>query len=86
MASCMPAEKFGRERRPIEAWSPLGMKTFELRMQRHCENSMKVAQTPRKKHLAGTTGLFPGFGESPPGPIHWSGKQMIDFAGGFRLH
>ncbi len=64
---------------PIEAWlANIGMKTFELRMQRHCENAMKVAQH-LEKHPAVDKVYYPGLESHPDHTL--ARKQMIDFGG-----
>jgi methionine-gamma-lyase len=64
---------------PIEAWlANIGMKTFELRMQRHCENAMKVANY-LEKHPAVACVYYPGL-ESHPDHV-LAKKQMSDYGG-----
>jgi methionine-gamma-lyase len=51
---------------PFDSWlANLGLKTFELRMQRHCENAMQVARF-LSTHPAVATVYYPGL-ESDPG-------------------
>ena len=62
---------------PFDAWlANIGLKTFELRMQRHCENACAVA-----RFLAGHPGVaevyYPGL-ESHPGHAI-AGRQMSDY-------
>lgn len=64
---------------PFDAWlANLGLKTFELRMQRHCENAMAVARYlashPRVKSVR-----YPGL-ESDPGH-EIARRQMQRFGG-----
>jgi methionine-gamma-lyase len=51
---------------PFDSWlANLGLKTFELRMQRHCENAMQVAQF-LSSHPGVETVYYPGL-EADPG-------------------
>ncbi|OGO29487.1 MAG: methionine gamma-lyase [Chloroflexi bacterium RBG_16_54_11] len=51
---------------PFDSWlANLGLKTFELRMQRHCENAMQVARF-LSAHPSVATVFYPGL-ESDPG-------------------
>ncbi|MGW8225278.1 MAG: trans-sulfuration enzyme family protein [Anaerolineales bacterium] len=64
---------------PFDAWlAHLGLKTFELRMERHCENAMAVArfleEHPQIEHVH-----YPGL-ESDPG-YHIAKFQMHAFGG-----
>ncbi len=64
---------------PFDAWlANLGIKTFELRMQRHCENSMQVA-----RFLASHPGVdkvhYPGLEDDPGHTIAL--RQMHAFGG-----
>jgi methionine-gamma-lyase len=64
---------------PIEAWlANIGMKTFELRMQRHCKNAMKVAEY-LEKHPAVERVFYPGLKSHPDHEL--AKKQMLDFGG-----
>jgi methionine-gamma-lyase len=64
---------------PIEAWlANIGMKTFELRMQRHCENAMKVAQY-LEKHPAVEKVFYPGLKSHSDHEL--AKRQMLDFGG-----
>jgi len=64
---------------PIEAWlANIGMKTFELRMQRHCENAMKVAQY-LEKHPAVEKVYYPGLKSHSDHEL--AKKQMLNFGG-----
>jgi methionine-gamma-lyase len=64
---------------PFEAWlANTGMKTFELRMQRHCSNAMKVAQY-LEKHSAVEKVYYPGLESHPDHAL--ARRQMIDFGG-----
>jgi methionine-gamma-lyase len=62
---------------PFDSWlANLGLKTFELRMQRHCENTLQVAQF-LATHPAVATVYFPGL-ESDPG-YEIAKRQMSAF-------
>ena len=64
---------------PIEAWlANIGMKTFELRMQRHCENAMKVALYLEKHHAVEKV-YYPGLKSHRDHEL--AKKQMFDFGG-----
>lgn len=64
---------------PFEAWlANIGMKTFELRMQRHCSNAMIVAQH-LEKHPAVEKVYYPGLESHPDHEL--ARKQMFDFGG-----
>jgi methionine-gamma-lyase len=64
---------------PFDAWlANLGLKTFELRMQRHCENTFQVAQF-LNSHPAVSTVYYPGL-ESDPG--HEIAKRQMSAFGG----
>jgi methionine-gamma-lyase len=64
---------------PFDAWLVnLGLKTFELRMQRHCENAMAVAQY-LESHSKVARVNYPGL-ESFPGH-RIAGKQMQPYGG-----
>ena len=55
-----------------------GLKTLELRMARHCENGMKIAQF-LKSHPAVEKVYYPGLEDHPGHDI--AAKQMKDFGG-----
>ncbi len=64
---------------PFDAWlANLGLKTFELRMQRHCENAMQVARYleahPKVEHV-----YFPGLESHPDHEL--AKRQMFCFGG-----
>ena len=62
---------------PFDSWlANLGLKTFELRMQRHCENAMQVARF-LATHPAVAIVHYPGL-ESDPG-YEIAGRQMSSF-------
>lgn len=64
---------------PFDCWlTMLGLKTLELRMQRHCENAMKVARFLESRPEVETV-YYPGL-ESFPGH-ELAKKQMYDFGG-----
>jgi len=64
---------------PFDAWLVMqGMKTLELRMERHCENGMKVAEF-LNEHPAVEKVYYPGLPEHPQHDI--AKKQMNGFGG-----
>jgi methionine-gamma-lyase len=64
---------------PFDAWlANLGLKTFELRMQRHCENALAIARYLRD-HPAVAQVYYPGL-ESHPGH-EIAKKQMYAYGG-----
>ncbi len=64
---------------PFDAWlANLGLKTFELRMQRHCENAMEVARF-LSTHPAVATVYYPGLEDDPGHEIAL--RQMHGFGG-----
>lgn len=64
---------------PFDAWlAALGLKTFELRMQRHCENAQAVARYLRD-HPKVATVHYPGLEEHPGYDL--ARRQMYAFGG-----
>jgi methionine-gamma-lyase len=64
---------------PFDSWlANLGLKTFELRMQRHCENAMEVARF-LSTHPAVATVYYPGLEDDPGHAI--ATRQMHAFGG-----
>jgi methionine-gamma-lyase len=64
---------------PFDAWlANLGLKTFELRMQRHCENALGAARY-LKEHSKVAAVYYPGL-EDDPG--HEVARQQMDAFGG----
>lgn len=64
---------------PFDAWlANLGLKTFELRMQRHCENALEVARF-LSSHPAVATVYYPGLEDDPGHAI--ATRQMHAFGG-----
>ena len=64
---------------PFDSWlANLGLKTFELRMQRHCENAMEVARF-LSTHPAVATVYYPGLENDPGHEI--AIRQMHAFGG-----
>jgi methionine-gamma-lyase len=64
---------------PFDSWlANLGLKTFELRMQRHCENTLQVARF-LATHLAVAMVHYPGL-EDDPG--HEIAKRQMHAYGG----
>jgi methionine-gamma-lyase len=64
---------------PFDTWlANLGLKTFELRMQRHCENAMAVARF-LSTHPTVATVFYPGLEEDPGHAV--AARQMHAFGG-----
>ncbi len=64
---------------PFDAWlANLGLKTFELRMQRHCENAMQVARF-LSSHPAVAKVYYPGLDEDAGHAV--AARQMHSFGG-----
>jgi methionine-gamma-lyase len=64
---------------PFDAWlANLGLKTFALRMQRHCENAMQVARF-LSSHPSVAVVYYPGLEDDPGHPI--ASKQMHAYGG-----
>src|SRR4030065_1955424 len=64
---------------PFDSWlANLGLKTFELRMQRHCENTLQVARF-LATHPAVETVHYPGLEEDPGHAI--AERQMHAYGG-----
>jgi methionine-gamma-lyase len=64
---------------PFDSWlANLGLKTFELRMQRHCENAMEVAHF-LSTHPAVATVYYPGLEDDPGHKV--AVRQMHAFGG-----
>lgn len=70
---------FGGSPSPFDAWlANLGLKTFELRMQRHCENALGVARF-LEGHTAVASVNYPGLENDPGYAI--AERQMYAFGG-----
>lgn len=64
---------------PFDAWlANIGLKTFELRMKRHCENTMQIAEF-LEEHPAVEKVFYPGLSSHPDHEL--AKKQMTDFSG-----
>jgi methionine-gamma-lyase len=64
---------------PFDSWlANLGLKTFELRMQRHCENTMQVAHF-LANHPAVAVVHYPGLEDDPGHAI--AQRQMVAYGG-----
>lgn len=64
---------------PFDCWlAALGLRTFELRMQRHCENALKLADF-LQAHPRVTAVNFPGLPDHPGHAL--AGRQMLNFGG-----
>lgn len=72
-------ELLGGSASPFDAWlTNMGLKTFELRMQRHCQNALAVAQA-LQSHPAVVKVYYPGL---PGDPGHeLATRQMHAFGG-----
>jgi len=72
-------KQFGGVPSPFDAWlADLGLRTFELRMQRHCENALQVARY-LQGHPRVSEVHYPGL-ESHPG-YEIARRQMSSFGG-----
>lgn len=70
---------FGSVLSPFDAWLVMqGMKTLELRMERHCKNAQKVAEY-LNEHSAVEKVYYPGLSEHPQHEL--AKKQMREFGG-----
>jgi methionine-gamma-lyase len=73
------ARVMGGTESPFDAWlTNIGLKTFELRMQRHCENAMIVAHY-LQKHPGVERVFYPGLEDHPGHDI--ARRQMTSFGG-----
>lgn len=64
---------------PIDAWmANIGLKTFELRMERHCQNALRVAKR-LEKHPAVNRVYYPGLPSHPDYDL--ARVQMMDYGG-----
>lgn len=64
---------------PFDAWlTNLGLKTFELRMQRHCENAMRIARYLEGHSQVGVV-YYPGLESHPQHTL--AHRQMTAFGG-----
>src|SRR5512146_1343603 len=72
-------EILGGSAGPFDAWlAVMGLKTFELRMQRHCENAMRMASF-LEGHPAVAKVNYPGLDSFPEHAL--ARRQMHDFGG-----
>lgn len=70
---------FGGVAGPFDAWLTIsGLRTFELRMQRHCQNAMAVAKFLEQRPEVAWVG-YPGLESSPDYAL--ACRQMLDFGG-----
>jgi methionine-gamma-lyase len=70
---------FGGSASPMDAWlANNGLKTFELRMQRHCENAAAVANF-LAGHPAVAAVYYPGLPDHPGYAV--AGRQMSSYGG-----
>jgi methionine-gamma-lyase len=64
---------------PIDTWmANIGLKTFELRMRRHCQNALRVAHV-LEKHPAVNQVYYPGLTSHPDYEL--AQRQMTDYGG-----
>jgi methionine-gamma-lyase len=64
---------------PIDTWmANIGLKTFELRMARHCRNALRVALC-LENHPGVKTVYYPGLSSHPDHPL--ARIQMMDYGG-----
>jgi methionine-gamma-lyase len=64
---------------PIDTWmANIGLKTFALRMQRHCQNALRVAKS-LEKHPGVSKVYYPGLPSHPDYDL--ARLQMTDFGG-----
>lgn len=64
---------------PMDTWmANIGLKTFELRMVRHCQNALRVAKR-LQDHPAVNTVYYPGLTSHPD--YYLAQNQMMDFGG-----
>ncbi len=64
---------------PIDTWmANIGLKTFELRMERHCRNALRVAQS-LESHPGVNHVYYPGLRSHPD--HHLARVQMSDYGG-----
>lgn len=64
---------------PMDTWmANIGLKTFELRMVRHCQNALRVAKV-LEKHPAVNRVYYPGLTSHPDNEL--AQRQMIEFGG-----
>jgi methionine-gamma-lyase len=69
----------GSNASPFDAWlTNTGLKTFELRMERHCQNAMQV-MTFLEQHPAVSQVYYPGLPSHPDHEL--ACKQMLAFGG-----
>lgn len=69
----------GGSESPFDAWlANIGLKTFELRMQRHCENAMSVARF-LESHAKIERVYYPGLESHPDHAL--ARRQMHDYGG-----
>jgi methionine-gamma-lyase len=73
------AKVLGGTPSPFDAWlANLGLKTFELRMQRHCENALQIAHF-LSRHPAVERVFYPGLEDDPGHEV--AIRQMHAFGG-----
>jgi methionine-gamma-lyase len=64
---------------PIDTWmANIGLKTFELRMERHCRNALRVAKS-LENHPGVNRVYYPGLTSHPDHKL--ARRQMMDYGG-----
>jgi methionine-gamma-lyase len=64
---------------PIDTWmANIGLKTFELRMQRHCQNALRLAKVLEKNPAVNQV-YYPGLPSHPDNEL--ARRQMTDYGG-----
>jgi methionine-gamma-lyase len=72
-------KNFGANVSPFEAWlANAGLKTLEIRMERHCSNAQKVAEF-LENHLSVSKVWYPGLPSHPDNEL--AKRQMLGFGG-----
>jgi methionine-gamma-lyase len=81
--------RFGAVASPFDAWlANLGLRTFELRMERHCQNAMRIAQY-LESHPKVKIVHYPGLETHPEHPLAkrqmhaFGGMMALELKGGF---
>ncbi len=73
------AKNLGGTPSPFDAWlANIGLKTFDLRMRKHCENAMLIARHLEKHPAIGNV-YYPGLERHPDHEL--AKQQMHDFGG-----
>lgn len=81
--------RFGSVASPFDAWlANMGLRTFELRMQRHCQNAMEIARfldAHRKVKIVHYPGLesYPQYDLAKKQMLAFGGMMAFELEGGF---